>query len=148
MKRSEILKEARKYQALFFLRQRRLHMAAVVPRDGAIYVPFWRDNELVYEKAEPIILSVAKWLYIYEHPDIEHDAGRATCALCMYQAMMFEGDCEYATTEEFCEGCPVSAKVGIFGCVGTPFSIWINNPNKRTAKAEMEFLIKIAMEIL
>jgi len=71
--------------------------------------------------------SIRKWEFLVENRAYN---GTDTCALC-YRYV--EG-VEY---EKKCKGCPVMAKTGKAGCLGTP---WRAYPTKAQAKRELAFL--------
>lgn len=59
-------------------------------------------------KKQALERSIEKWLMI-----VAGVPAKVYCPLC---------DKYY---ENYCAGCPVKEKVGVFGCQGTPFEEWV-----------------------
>lgn len=122
--REQIIEEARKYLPVFYIRYGTTLAALGL-------------HEILEGGADPLILSIAKWLFIansFSEKGVCRCGGYDTCALCIRH--YYNGNCH---------GCPVAITNSY--CERTPFMDFYINPSMINARNELNFLIGVAMRI-
>lgn len=134
--RRMIFREARKYLGLFSTDEHNLRALRGEDRlrhrkDGLEV--FLNDEWVV---ADPLIVSIAKWIFIAENK-ICTDFGGSTCGLCV----------AYRHWERGCLRCPVAIEVEAWDCWYTPFANFSFHLTQRYALEEVSFLVDLAVKI-
>jgi hypothetical protein len=87
-------------------------------------------------KEEAMAITVEKWRFLRDHPEVSDNGGHDTCGLCLF-------------CSSYCHnGCPICEySNGISSCAASPFvdhiSAKSDKARKLTAEAELRFLRKV-----